>query len=1389
MKLRNGRGQSYCARPLNFEVLEARRVMANVPAGFTETIVASDLTSPIAMAVEPSGEQLWVAFQDGRLGVIHDDVFLPQLAYTLLCDGSGERGFQGIVLDPDFETNGYIYVYYTAASPESHNRLSRLTVDPTTENTILAGSEVVLLELPLFSQLPTDQSPIWHMGGAIHFLPDESLVVQVGDHLNNSIVQNNNSPLGKILRVNKNGTSRTDNPFYSVADTNPPGGTDWSGNAPGDIDWIDYVWASGLRNPFSGDVDPLTGRYFVNDVGQGTWEEVNDATVAGRNFGWPTTEGNFNPATFPNFTLPFHAYNHGEDCAITGGAFYNPAVTQFPAQYEGMYFFSEFCAGEIMYVNPAAPGTATAFITGAEYPMNIEVSPDGSLYYIARGAGAGGAPGIGTGTIRKVQNAAAVAPQIVQQPASQLVSVGYSAAFAVGATGTAPLSYQWQRHNGVTFVNVPGATSANYTLSNPSLADNGAQYRAVVTNSFGSATSQIATLSVTADTPPTPNIVLPSVEATYAAGDTIFFSGTANDLEDGVLAGAAMTWQVDFHHNVHSHPFLPATSGTTGGQFTIPVVTETDDDVWYRITLTVIDSAGLKTTTFRDVLPQKSNFVVSSNLPGGGGELFIDGQLKQGTFAITGVENVQRTFSVPSTQTVNGVTYFFAQWLDGATSRDRTILTPEDDTAYVALYQTYAASAIYLSDLSPAGTPINGWGPTEFDTSNGEDVGGDGNPITLNGIVYDKGLGVHAYSEVTYNLAGGYSRFLADVGVDDENNPGGTVVFRVLADGNEIFNSGTMANASTTQSVDVSVVGVNTLTLIVDDAGDGVGSDHGDWAVARLLPDQSSPLVGIDFQLAGVPTAAGYLADTGEIFGNRGNGWNYGWSTNHTDVSRDRDINPDQRLDTLVHFHAGQEWEVALPNGQYQVTVTIGDAGFPSTHTLNVEGQNYWTDELLAANNFATLTQSITVSDGRLTLDAGSAPEKATRITHLDISAVSSSSTLSPLTLADLDLNARLDLNDVLAFGAGWGDDGSLLSLEDRVRQGDLDFDGDTDPDDWDIFYAGWLNANNAPLSFDAVINPISGDFNRNGIVTGADLAVWSSSYGSTDYLAADGNGNVRVEGRDFLTWQRSYGASNGQLASVDALVLYIDPVTGEGRLRNDTAGSLTLVGYTVQSADSSLLPSDGQWNSFDDQGLSGWEELTSSSAALGELNPFGSLTLSTGDWRSLGQLADMSAPRHGFSLQFALESQSEIQNGYVVFAEFLESSPLSAAMTSEPQAVYSEAVIVELSDAVPAKSTKLDFRWVPPLAVKATATWRPLNDPVHRDHWFHLYGSQSLQNQSKLPYVVATINKMELDLTSLILPTRVTNSGLDLAIERAIEDMVPSRLFCGLGSRKDIVL
>ncbi|MGW6688066.1 NPCBM/NEW2 domain-containing protein, partial [Streptomyces sp. NPDC054961] len=112
----------------------------------------------------------------------------------------------------------------------------------------------------------------------------------------------------------------------------------------------------------------------------------------------------------------------------------------------------------------------------------------------------------------------------------------------------------------------------------------------------------------------------------------------------------------------------------------------------------------------------------------------------------------------------------------------------------------------------------------------------DGHPIKLNGAAYTRGIGTHANSAVTYALNGGYARFQSDVGVDDEVGANATVKFEVWGDGVKLYESpAVMTPSSATQSIDVSVAGVNSLVLKATDAGDGINSDHADWAGAQLL--------------------------------------------------------------------------------------------------------------------------------------------------------------------------------------------------------------------------------------------------------------------------------------------------------------------------------------------------------------------------------------------------------------------------------------------------------------------------------------------------------------------------------------------------------------------------
>jgi glucose/arabinose dehydrogenase len=463
-------------------------VSATVPpgSGFTETLVAggpspNGLLNPTAMAFAPDG-RLFVAQQGGALRVVNPNAVLPLLPtpfVTLTVDSGGERGLLGVAFDPSFSTNGYVYVYYTVPSSVGppavtlHNRVSRFTapIDGTTGlpgNTAPLSSEVAILDLEALAANN-------HNGGAIHFGPDGKLYVAVGENGNAPNSQSLGNRLGKILRINPDGTIPGDNPtsFYGIAGTTS--GVNRS------------IWAVGLRNPYTFSFQPGTGRMFINDVGQGAWEEINDGIydgIKGSNYGWPTTEG---PTTNPDFRSPLSYYNHSQGCAITGGAFYNPPTVQFPATFVGDYFFADYCGDWIRKLD-IGTGTVSDFATSLSSPVDIQVASDGSLYFLERG------PAGNSGSVYRITYASSTPPPtITRQPISQSVAVGQSVTFSVSATGSDPLLYQWQRNS----VDIPNATTSSYTLASAQSSDNGAQFRVRVSNPGGPTLSDQATLTVT----------------------------------------------------------------------------------------------------------------------------------------------------------------------------------------------------------------------------------------------------------------------------------------------------------------------------------------------------------------------------------------------------------------------------------------------------------------------------------------------------------------------------------------------------------------------------------------------------------------------------------------------------------------------------------------------------------------------------------------------------------------------------------------------------------------------------------------------------------------------------------------------------------------------------
>ncbi|MGI5452500.1 NPCBM/NEW2 domain-containing protein [Streptomyces sp. CA-249302] len=138
-----------------------------------------------------------------------------------------------------------------------------------------------------------------------------------------------------------------------------------------------------------------------------------------------------------------------------------------------------------------------------------------------------------------------------------------------------------------------------------------------------------------------------------------------------------------------------------------------------------------------------------------------------------------------------------------------------------------------LGDL-PWLSATNGYGPVERNTSNGESAAGDGHPITVGGVVYGKGLGVHAESAVAFYTGKACETVTADVGVDDEKGAKGTVAFEVWADGTKVASTGVLTNAMPAQPLTADVTGAQVVRLVVTDGGDGIDSDHADWGDAQL---------------------------------------------------------------------------------------------------------------------------------------------------------------------------------------------------------------------------------------------------------------------------------------------------------------------------------------------------------------------------------------------------------------------------------------------------------------------------------------------------------------------------------------------------------------------------
>jgi PKD repeat protein len=641
---------------------------------------------------------------------------------------------------------------------------------------------------------------------------------------------------GTVIRIDPaTGAAMPDNPLAGRADANAR-----------------RVVALGLRNPFRFTFRPGTSEIWVGDVGENTWEEINRivdpkaATVA--NAGWPCYEGAGRHAGWDasNVTLceslystptglltPYYTYAHSahvvssETCSTgssstSGLAFYGSGT--YPSSFNGALFFADHSRNCIWAMKVGANGLPSTsniqtFVEGAANPVGLEIGPGGDLYYVDHEGGA----------IHRVIYSATNRPPVAAIQATPTagptpLTVSFDGSGSSDPDPGDTLTYSWDLDGDGTFGDAVLPT-ASKTYTTAAVYTVGLR----VTDSRGATASTTTTISA-GTSAPQPVIDTPASSFTWAVGDTIAFSGHATDGQGNPIPASRLSWTEIVHHcpdACHTHA-VQTMDGIASGSISAP---DHDYPSYLELKLTATDGNGISASTSVDLQPKTASLAINSVPPGvaiGVGLVAPE----PAPFTRTVIAGSTQSVTAPPTQTINGTGYAFSSWSDGGAAA-HTVIVPAAGLSLTATYTSTGATTSYLSDLGYT-VVANGWGPVEKDRSNGEDVAGDGKPITLNGTVYAKGLGAHAASDIRYALNGTCTSFTTKVGVDDESGANGSVIFQVFADGTKLADSGVMAATTATKTLTVDVTGRTTLQLVITTAGDGPDYDHGDWADAQL---------------------------------------------------------------------------------------------------------------------------------------------------------------------------------------------------------------------------------------------------------------------------------------------------------------------------------------------------------------------------------------------------------------------------------------------------------------------------------------------------------------------------------------------------------------------------
>lgn len=358
---------------LFFQTIHSQPVL-----GFMSKVTG--LSQPVDIVAEPGSMRLFIVNQTGTIRIVDADTLVAGnfLNLTSVISGGGERGLLSMAFHPNYQSNGYFFVYYTNTSGAIEIARYERSAGSADAADFSSGQVIITIPHPSFAN---------HNGGKLNFGADGNLYFATGDGGDandpGNNAQNGNSLLGKMIRLN------VDNflvaPFYTIPSDNP---------FVGDPAVRDEVWALGLRNPWRWSFDRATGDVWIADVGQNLMEEVNHVTLAvskGANYGWRCREGTsatpgISPACTPTLGTstvnPFFTYGRSNATggfSITGGYVYRGSI--YPALV-GYYVVADYVSGNTWIVQP--DGTSRRQNGLASNIAGFGEGNDGELYAVSR---------------------------------------------------------------------------------------------------------------------------------------------------------------------------------------------------------------------------------------------------------------------------------------------------------------------------------------------------------------------------------------------------------------------------------------------------------------------------------------------------------------------------------------------------------------------------------------------------------------------------------------------------------------------------------------------------------------------------------------------------------------------------------------------------------------------------------------------------------------------------------------------------------------------------------------------------------------------------------------------------------------------------------------------